>query len=250
VLVVAVSACGDTRNDVSASAPGEPLEGNLTVAAASSLRVAFEEIGESFRRDHPGVEVTFTFDGSSALATQVLEGAPVDVFASADEASLGRVDEAGLLASSAVPFARNGLVIVTQPGNPAAITGLADLPQAGVVSLCGAEVPCGRYAEEALRSASVTLDESRVSRAPNVAAALTAVTAGDAIAAIVYVTDAAAAGDAVHPVAIPPEHDAEATYPIAALGPGDGPVARAFVDYVLGADGQRVLARHGFRPAP
>ncbi len=148
--------------------------------------------------------MSLNFDSSSTLATQILEGAPADVFASADEESTARLTDENLIAGEPQVFARNELVIVTKPGNPEGISGLADLADAGVISLCGEQAPCGRYAAEALSNAGVRIDEASITRGQNVGATLTAVAEGDAVAGIVYVTDARSAGDAVEAVEIPP----------------------------------------------
>ncbi|MEY2427052.1 MAG: molybdate transport system substrate-binding protein [Actinomycetota bacterium] len=212
------------------------------VFAATSLTGAFTEIGQGFEDAHPEVEVTFNFAASSALAQQILDGARADVFASADEANLTKVELQGAV------FARNRLVVVTKPGNPLQVRTLADLASVdGVISLCGLEVPCGKYAAEALTNAGVTIDESNVTRGNNVATTLTAVTQGDAAAAIVYASDAAAAGERVATVTIPESQNVIATYPIAVLPrSANGATARAFVAYVRGDPAQRVLARLGF----
>lgn len=228
---------------------GAPPRVRLTVSAATSLTGAFTEIGDDFTAANPGVEVTFNFDASSALAAQIIEGAPADVVASADEANMAKLTDPGLIEGDPQVVARNELVIVTKPGNPAGIDDLADLASAGVISLCGEEVPCGKYAEEALTKAGVTIDESSVTRGQNVGATLTAVTDGDAVAAIVYVTDAANAGDAIEAVEIPADVNAIATYPIGVVAAtAHGDVADAFIEWVLGDDGQAVLADHGFLP--
>lgn len=269
LVVLALVACG--ADDGSSSATTEPaatspaptpaatdpapLRGEITVAAAASLRDAFTEIGDRFQADHPDVELTFTFDSSSTLATQIIEGAPADVYASADEANLARLVDEDLVSGDPAVFARNGLVIVTKPGNPEGIEGLADLAEVtdagGVISLCGEEVPCGRYAAEALTLAGVAIPEDRVTRGQNVSATLTAVTEGDAVAAVVYVSDAVAAGEAVTTVAVPEQYDVIAVYPVGIVaGTAHPDVARAFVDLVLGAEGQAILADHGFLPPP
>lgn len=221
----------------------------VNVFAASSLTGAFTDIAKAFEQEHSHVDVTFNFGASSALVQQVTEGATPDVFASADMKNITT-----LLGDKKVDvpelFARNRLVIATKPKNPTHIRGLADLANAGVVSLCGAGVPCGAYAARALSQAGVSIDESHVSRAPNVAAALSAVTDGDADAAIVYLTDAKAAGDRVHSVSIPDNENVIAIYPIARLtGTTNSTDARAFIAFVRGAAGQKILKRYGFLEA-
>jgi molybdate transport system substrate-binding protein len=235
-----LAGCGD---DTSGASTGD----EVTVFAATSLTGAFSEIGEAFEAANPSMKVTFNFAASSALAQQVLDGGGADVFASADEANLAKLADAKLTRPSAV-FARNRLVTVAKRGNPRKIRTLADLATTeGVVSLCGLAAPCGAYAAEALRHAGVDLAESRVTRGQNAAVTLTAVTQGDAVAAIVYATDAQAAGALVTTVAIPDAHNVIARYPIAVLrATPNASAARAFVAYVRSDAGQRVLARFGF----
>lgn len=227
---------------------GGGSKGKVTVFAATSLTGAFTEIGKAFASESH-VKVTFNFGASSALVQQIQERAAADVFASADAATMTK-----LLGDKNVDvpvlFAHSRLVLVTKPKNPAHITTLADLARAGVVSLCAPEVPCGAYAAQSLSRAGVSLDKSRVSRAPNAAAALSAVTDGDAVAAIVYVTDAKAAGRRVRTITIPDNQNVIANYPIAKTTHADNTrQARAFVKFVQGRAGQRILRRHGFLPA-
>jgi molybdate transport system substrate-binding protein len=238
-VVLVAAACGSDDTG----------SGEITVAAAASLTDAFTEIGADFEAANPDATVTFTFDSSGTLAEQVLGGAPVDVFASADEATMDKLTAEDLVAGEPTTFAGTQLVIVTQPGNPEGIETLADLVDVGVVALCSADAPCGRFAGEVLARAGVEIPPDRVTRGQNVRATLTAVAEGDAIAGIVYVTDAEAAGDAVEAVAIPPGQNAVATYPIAVLaGAGDPELAEAFAAHVASAEGQAVLAAHGFLP--
>ncbi len=233
----------------SSTTSGSDLEGTITVSGATSLTDAFTQIAEDFSAANPGVEVTFNFGASSALSTQILEGAPADVFASADDANMTKLTDESLIAGEPAIFATNELVIITKPGNPEGIASLADLADAGVIALCGEEVPCGKYAAEALESAGLTIDESNVTRGENVGATLTAVAEGDAVAGIVYVTDAKSAGDTVEAVTIPPEVNVVATYPIGVLeASGNAEVAEAFLAYVLCDEGQAVLAEFGFLP--
>lgn len=247
ILAVAVSLAG------SACAGGSGADSDaITVSAASSLRVAFDELGPALEESE-GVEVTFNYDSSAALATQAIEGAPADVYASAAPEDMGRLRDAGLVASPEV-FAANELTIVTAPGNPGGVgslADLADLADVGVVSLCGAGVPCGRYAQELLDAADVTIPEDRVTRGQNVAATLTAVAEGDAVAGIVYVTDARSAGEAVATVEIAGADEVVAEYSIAVLeATSRSEAAHAFVDLVLSDEGRAVLEAHGFLPAP
>lgn len=229
--------------------PGAARPGPITVSAAASLTESFERIGADFERTPQGQPVTFNFDSSGTLATQITEGAPVDVFASADEQHMTTVVDAGDVAGTPTVFARNRLVIVTKPGNPTGIASLADLATAGVVALCSLDAPCGTFAQQALTKARVTIDERSVTRGQNVKATLTAITEGDAVAAVVYVTDAAAAGTKVATVEIPAAQNVVASYPVAVItGSDHAAVARAFVAYLQGPEAQAVLRDHGFLP--
>ena len=221
----------------------------VKVFAASSLTGAFTEIGKAFEQTHSHVDVTFNFGASSALAQQVTEGATPDVFASADMKNITTLMRAQKVDVPEL-FARNRLVIATKPKNPTHVKTLADLANAGVVSLCAPDAPCGAYAAQALSHAGVTLDEAHVTRAPNVSAALAAVSDGDADAAIVYLTDALALGKRVHAVTIPDNENVIAIYPIAQVtATTHSAAARSFIKFVRGAAGQKILKRYGFLEA-
>jgi molybdate transport system substrate-binding protein len=251
-----VAGCGSSGGDQSTtSAPGktttssrDPLEGEVAVSAASSLTEAFGKEESAFEAAHPRVDVVTTFDASSTLVDQITSGASVDVFASADTANMDKVTSAGLNASPPVTIARNRLVIVTAPGNPKGIASLADLADAGVVALCGADVPCGKFAAQVLEHANVDIPESSVTRGQNAKATLASVTHGDAVAAIVYVTDAKAVGDQVDAVEIPEADNVVATLPITVLGKHANPAASAFVAFVASEPGQEILRDAGFLP--
>ncbi|MCU1499446.1 MAG: modA [Acidimicrobiales bacterium] len=242
VLAAGSAGCGRTGGEAAGT-------GSITVAAAASLRGALTEIGRGFETTHPGTTVELSFDSSSTLADGIVAGAPADVFASADEVAMGAVADAGLVAGAPVAIARNRLAIVTRAGNPDGFATMADLAAAETVSLCARQAPCGRLTADVLARAGVDIPEDRVSRGQNAAATLTAVSEGDAAAAIVYVTDGLAAGDLVEVIAIPEADDATAVYPAAALvGSAHGRTAEAFVAYVAGPAGQAVLRRFGFLP--
>ena len=170
------------------------MTGALTVSAASSLTQTFTQLATNFEHLHPGTSVAFNFGSSGALATQIVSGAPADVFASASPSDMTTVQQAHLVHGTPVTFARNRLEIVVKPGNPLGIHSLADLTKASVVSICVPTAPCGSTAQEALTKAGVTLATSKVSLGANVDATLAQVTTGDADAAIVYVTNAVSVG--------------------------------------------------------
>jgi molybdate transport system substrate-binding protein len=232
----------------SASTRAEPkLTGSITVSAASSLTEAFTQIGTQFEKKNPDADVTFNFDASSALVLQIQSGAPVDVFASADEANINKLVDGDQVTSEPVVFAENELEIATKPGNPEKIKTLADLADAGTIALCASEVPCGKYADAALSEAGVTIPPEQVTRGLNAKATLTAVSTGDANAAIVYVSDVKAAGSAVEGVKIPDDENQIALYPIAPLASSENAeTAKAFSRYVASPAGRRVLKRYGF----
>jgi molybdate transport system substrate-binding protein len=247
-LVFVAVACGGDDDDPAAapttSAPA--LSGDITVFAAASLTDAFEKLGPQFEAEHPGTSVKFNFAASSELATQIEEGAPADVFASADETNAQKVVDAGNARGTPVVFAHNKLEIAVEQGNPKGITDLASLANPDlVVVLCAPEVPCGKYADQALQQANVTV--SPKSRGESVKATLSLVESGEADAAIVYVTDVKASGK-VDGVEIPDNQNVVATLPIVALkDAGNRGVAQAWVDYMSSDAAQRVLQNdYGF----
>jgi molybdate transport system substrate-binding protein len=235
-LVLAGGACGDGDDKSTAE---------ITVFAAASLTEAFGELGKAFEADNPGSKVTFSFGASSTLSQQIAQDAPADVLATADEASLERVVDAGAANAPRV-FARNRLELAVGKGNPKALARLEDLTRPGIVFvLCAPEVPCGKFAAQALAKAGATAKPKSFEE--NVKAVLTKVSLGEADAGIVYVTDVRSAGARVEGVAIPDDQNVLATYPIAVLEKSKNPEgARTFVDFVLSAAGRRVLAGYGF----
>ncbi|MCV7317538.1 molybdate ABC transporter substrate-binding protein [Mycolicibacillus parakoreensis] len=217
---------------------------SITVFAAASLKPAFSEIAEQFRTDNPGVDVEFNFAGSSELATQLIEGADADVFASADTVQMDKVDQVGLLDGPQTDFASNTLVIVTAPDNPKKIGSFADLarPELNVV-VCQTPVPCGAATQRVEDAANVHLNPA--SEEPNVTDVLNKVTTGQADAGVVYVTDALNAGDKVATVKFPEAADAVNVYPIALLRQAPE-AAENFVFLVTGEFGEKVLTTYGF----
>jgi molybdate transport system substrate-binding protein len=237
-----------TTTRVKATTTAAPrATGAVTVSAAASLTEAFTTIRDDFTTANPDATVTINFGSSGQLAAQIQGGAPADVAAFADEAPMATLSGASLLAAPAKVFARNQLVIVTEPGNPKKVSSLSDLATIGTVSLCAETAPCGTFAGQALQKAGVTIPATSINRGPDVKATLAAVTEGDAEAAIVYVTDAEAAGSKVATVDIADADNVVASYPIAVVKASANPsAAQAFEDYVLGEQGQAALADAGF----
>ena len=221
--------------------------GKLIVFAAASLKKAFTDIGEQFKTDNPGTDIDFSFAGSSDLVTQLTQGAPADVFASADTKNMDKAAQPGLLAGDPVNFASTTLTIVVAPGNPKKIASFKDLTQPGlsVVVVCAPEVPCGSATQKVEQATGVQLNP--VSEESQVTDVLNKVTTGQADAGLVYVTDAQGAGNKVTAVAFPESAGAVNTYPIAVLKQAKNPeLARKFVDLVTSEAGQKVLSAAGF----
>ncbi|HEU4842065.1 MAG TPA: molybdate ABC transporter substrate-binding protein, partial [Ilumatobacteraceae bacterium] len=210
------------------------VEGEITVFAAASLTESLTEVGDAFTAANPDATATFSFDASSALVQQITEGAPADVFASADTANMDKLVTAGLNGTEPVVFATNLLTIIVAPGNPLGITGLADLADPALKTvICAPEVPCGSYADQIFTAADVTV--TPVSLEQNVRGVATKVTAGEADAGIVYVTDVIAAGAAM--VEIPDDVNVIAEYPIATIaGSPEQDVDDAFIDFLTGPE--------------
>lgn len=249
VSAVLTTACSGSTASSTTTSTTPRLTGALTVSAASSLTQTFTQLATNFEHLHPGTSVAFNFGSSGALATQIVSGAPADVFASASPSDMTTVQQAHLVHGTPVTFARNRLEIVVKPGNPLGIHTLADLTKASVVSICVPTAPCGSTAQEALTKAGVTLATSKVSLGANVDATLAQVTTGDADATIVYVTNAVSVGAQGVAVPIPPSQNVSTSYPIAVLTTApDRPLASAWVAYVLGPVGRTTLLRAHFLP--
>ncbi|RKT54323.1 molybdate ABC transporter substrate-binding protein [Saccharothrix australiensis] len=227
-------------------APSTAVTGTVTVFAAASLTEAFTALGGQFEAAHPGVRVRFNFAGSSALARQLVEGAPADVFASAAPANLEQVVAAGGIAEPPVVFARNTLRIAVPKGNPGRVAGLADFGRDdAAIAVCAEQVPCGAAAKAVFAAAGVAPRPDTVEQ--DVKAALTKVRLGEVDAALVYRTDVRAAGADVEGIAFPEAERAANDYPIAPLKAApNGAGARAFVDLVRSERGRAVLADAGF----
>jgi molybdate transport system substrate-binding protein len=223
-----------------------PNSGTLTVFAAASLKATFTRLAAEFEARNPGTKVMLSFAGSSDLATQISQGAPADVFASADTRNMARLTNEGLIDGTATNFATNVLVIAVPPSNPASVTSFADLARPGVkVVACASQVPCGAAADAAEKAAGVAL--SPVSEESSVTDVLGKVVSGEADAGLVYATDVKGAGDRVNGIPFGESGEAVNTYPIAAVGPGrNKELAEAFIALVAGADGRTILSEAGF----
>lgn len=242
LLAVTLVSCGDSSPDAIPS----DLDGELLVSAAASLTDVLFEIETAFETTYPDVDVVLNLAGSSALREQIREGAPADVFASANMSNMQQLVDAGEVAGEPVIFAMNSLEIAVPAGNPAGVTGLADLGREELlIGLCAEAVPCGDFARLVLDNAGVApaIDTNE----PDVRALLTKLELGELDAGITYVTDVAAAAGQVEGVAIPDADNVIAEYPIAALANAPNPAAAAvFVDFVLSADGRAILSSYGF----
>ncbi|MFG6403774.1 molybdate ABC transporter substrate-binding protein [Microbacterium sp. P04] len=237
-LTLALAACAGVTTG-SEAREGE-VSGTLSVYAAASLTGAFDEIADAFTAEHEGVTIVPVYDGSSTLAAQINEGAPADVFASADESNMDKVADAAI---DPQVFATNTLVIAVPAGNPAGIETLADLAEATVV-LCAPEVPCGAASATLLADAGVAVTAASLEQ--NVTAVRTKVAAGEADAGLVYATDVVG-DDALESITPEGADQVVNRYPIAALSDAVDPdLAAAFVAFVLSDEGQRILADAGF----
>lgn len=231
----------------------DAADGEVRVLAASSLTDVLTEVGQAYEefgpRGQAPVRVRFAFAGSQQLASQIIDGAPGDVFAAADSVQMQRVVDAGLADGEPVAFVHNDLAIAVAPGNPADITGLADLADPGLaVVLAAEEVPAGRYTAQLLDAAGVQV--APVSREPNVRAVVARVALGEADAGIVYTSDVVAAAPDVERVRIPPDDNVAVSYPIVALRDAANPVGgAAFVDYVQSRRATQLFSAHGLRVA-
>lgn len=244
-IVLALTGCatGTATADTSLTAGPAPAERVLTVYAAASLTEVFGDLESAYEAAHSAVDVVTVFGGSSELAATILEGAPADVFASANEKQM----DIALSETAARPqnFASNVLTVIVEPGNPLGITGLEDLAREDVVSVvCAAQVPCGAATVALADLQGIALAPS--SQENSVTNVLGKVASGQADAGVVYVTDVARSAE-VEQVAIEGADSAINLYPIAPLTHGDSPdLAQSFVDLVLSDEGQATLAAAGF----
>ncbi|MGE5333854.1 MAG: molybdate ABC transporter substrate-binding protein [Nitrososphaerota archaeon] len=255
-VLLTLAACGSSP---ATSATGQPVK--LTVFAAASLKGAFTDIATAYRKTHPDVAITLNFAGSDTLAQQINQGAPADLFASANATQMSVAVKSGAIDGNAVKtFAHNRLVIIYPAANPAHIQTLRDIARPGVkLALATRTVPVGQYALDFLDKASADPAygpsykaqalKNVVSYETDVKAVLAKVALGEADAGIVYTTDAASASGKVGTVPIPDALNSIATYPIGVVNSSPhAAAARDLLAYILSADGQAILARYGFLP--
>ena len=260
LLSIFLMACGaaatPTLRPATPTAAPEPR--TLIVFAAASLTDAFSEIGEAFEVAYPGATVTFNFAGSQALRTQIEEGAPADVFASANTKEMDILVTGGFVAQDFPKiFLTNKLIVILPADNPAALEKLEDLTMPGIkLVLAAEEVPVGKYAHQALgqMNNSFGIDfkdkvlANVVSNEDNVKQVVAKVQLGEADAGIVYTSDTIAAPD-LKTIEIPIDLNIIAKYPIAPLAKSENAgLAAKFTEYVLSAEGQAVLQKWGFAP--
>lgn len=227
-------------------ATDDDTDAAITVFAAASLTAAFTELGDAFVDVEPDVELIFSFAGSSDLAAQIIEGAPADVFASADLANMTKVADAGAITGPPAVFATNTAEIIVESGNPMGIAGVGDLADDDLVVVqCAPQVPCGAYAEQVLATAGVDLTPN--SFEASVSGVVAKVTLGEADAGIVYRTDVLAAAGRAEGVTIPDDVNVVADYPIALTADSSNPDgANRFVEFVQSDIGQTILTSYGF----
>ncbi|MEU7628778.1 molybdate ABC transporter substrate-binding protein [Nocardia sp. NPDC049220] len=244
VAAIGSAGCGPVH-------PAEPsgsntIAGTVTVFAAASLTETFTELGTQFEAAHPGVRVVYSFGASSALAEQINQGAPADVFASAAPKNMQQVVDMGATAAAPATFVRNRLEIAVPKGNPGGITGLADFGRTEPrIALCAEQVPCGAAAETVFRVAGITPRPD--TRETDVKAVLTKVKLGEVDAALVYRTDVPAGGDQVEGIDFPEADKAINDYPVAPLAHGpNATAAGAFVDFIRSDRARAVFATAGF----
>ncbi|GAB3944533.1 molybdate ABC transporter substrate-binding protein [Kribbella albertanoniae] len=243
VVALTLTGCGTDQPAASSqSGDGTAVSGTVTVFAAASLTGTFTKLGKDFEAAHPGVKVVFNFAGSSALAQQINQGAPADVFASAAPKNMDQVTDKG----APTTFVTNSLEIAVPKGNPGKVTGLKDFTDKNrKIALCAAQVPCGVAADKVFKAVGLTPQPDSLEQ--DVKAALTKVSLGEVDAALVYKTDVLAAKDKVDGIEFPEAGKAINEYPIATLSKAPNAAgAKAFVDYVLSDKGKAVLAAAGF----
>jgi molybdate transport system substrate-binding protein len=259
VISLLLAACGSSSNNssTSTSTNGKP-SGSITVFAAASLTSAFEELGAGYMAANPGTTVGFNFAGSNTLAEQITQGAPVDVFASADPKNMNDVKDH---MNDPQTFATNVLTVILPAKNPGNISTLHELANKGVsIAAADPSVPVGGYTNDVLEKMGksseygpdyvTAVKGNFVTLETSVSGVVQKVQLGEVDAGYVYASDAVAAGDQVKSIEIPTEFNIVADYPIAtAKDTGNSALAESFVQYVLSPAGQATLQKYGFKPA-
>jgi molybdate transport system substrate-binding protein len=260
VMLVGLTGCGQGSNNGGSNGGDKKQGGTLTIFAASSLIDAFGELGKTFEKQNEGVEVKQSFESSSTLLTQIQQGAPADVFASAAQEEMDKAVKDGLVAGKPEVFVKNREIIMVPEDNPAGIVAFPDVAKPGVkLALAQKDVPAADYAIEILGKANAQHGSSFkkdvlsnvVSREADVRASVNRVVVGDADATFGYASDYTVdIRDRVKVVQIPPDLNIIAAYPIADLeGAEDPELAREWVELVTSEEGQRVLKKWNFEPA-
>lgn len=269
VLAFMVAACANAGTSMlpseessaaSLAAPSAaPAE--LTIFAAASLKNMLAEAEAAYEAANPGTDLTISTDSSSALETKIEQGAPADVFLSADTTNPQKLIDGGFASGQATPFAGNKLTVIVPTANPAGIQAPADLAKPGLrIIAAGDEVPITKYARQLVENLAkqpnapvgfaAAYDANVASKEDNVSAIVSKIKLGEGDAGIVYVTDAAAS-DEVTPIDVPGAANVRATY--AGVVVGESPnhdAAAAFLDWLTGPDGEAVLSSFGFLPPP
>lgn len=232
-------------------APAQLFAADLTVSAAASLTEAFKVIKTKFEKANPGVTVVTNFAASGPLLRQIESGAPVDVFASADQKTMNQAAQKNLIVpATRIDFVQNALVLIEPANAKAGLAGMAQLTQPGVkrIAIGNPEtVPAGRYAKESLTAAKLwEAVTPKLVLGESVRQTLDYVARGEADAGFVFATDAKVAGAKVRVVAEAPT-STPVRYPIAVVAASKNPKAKAFVDFVAGPEGQKVLQEFGFK---
>ncbi|CAN5248170.1 molybdate ABC transporter substrate-binding protein [soil metagenome] len=245
-LVLLLAGCSAPAPVPTATPEPDSLGGTVTVDAAASLTDTFKAIGAAFTAEHPGVTVTFNFGGSSGLATQIVQGAPVDVFAAASGATMKTVTDATLAVGTPAVFVTNSLEIAVPADNPGKVTGLKDFANPALaIAVCAVEVPCGAAAKAVLDGAGITASVDTYEQ--DVKSVLSKVEVDEVDAGLVYKTDVLAAGAKVKGIDFPESATAVGKYPIALLAASKNrDAAQAFIDYVLSPQGMKILTDAGF----
>jgi molybdate transport system substrate-binding protein len=264
VTVLAACSGADTATPTATptAAAASTAAGSLTIYAASSLTAAFTEMKTAYQTANPGVTLTLSFGASSTLETQIEQGAPADVFASADTSNPQKLVGKSLAAGAITTFAGNLLTVIVPPANPAGIKTPADLARTGLKFVAaGDTVPITKYANMLLANLAkqpsypagfvAAVSANIVSKEDNVAAVVSKIELAEGDAAIVYVTDASTAGSKVTTITVPTAANVPATYgAVAVKASSNAAAAAAFISWLVSPGGQAILAKYGFLPPP